>query len=552
LPVVNISRRSLLASASVFVLARALPAMAKPRFLRGGSPTGAAPPPPVSGRSMTVYNTAGTTSPSNTPIHLEMAFVPGEIPAGQIAVPQEGGIDVPYQADRVRTYGDGSLYKASFYFVRATGIPGNGSIQITFSARSGSYSNTSSITTADVVAERDFKLVLSNVHNAVVGDLTTGIGHTYGYTGTVAAKLNGSGGVSGVKVLYPSNITLPNTSVVGGGGTGGVISISGGVVTVVSAGTGYGFIGSGTFTGSFNTAVSTVNSTGNRVNGVEIVQYAKGLFVDGFRARMLVPGLPHYHITIYAERWKKPDGTLLQYRPWAVGGTGLVDTATTITNLTYDADFKNGSTIIVGANGGDTRFQTCHNYIYGSFGTFDVDANPYWENNHAALSAVIPLRNPTEVAYWKRTKVALPWIDGSPTNPIPTTHSSYETTPNGGLAVVCDYTPFGNAGIRSPIGTGGSGSEENAMNTVDMLLYEAQHNGNLSDALVWLKNAKVSAAHALGMPQLGSGIFEKTTMYPANVLSDIGPHIHRNDADPAKPYGGRAELHGVLSPAHFQ
>jgi hypothetical protein len=462
---------------------------------------------------MTIYNTAGTTSPANTPFHLVVAFVPGEVPSGSIAVPQEGGVDVPYQAEIFGTYGDGSLYLVKFYFVRAAGIAGNGSQQITFAVRTGSYSNTSSITTADITGERDFKLVLSNVHNAWAGTTSSGLGTTQ----TMAVTLNGSGGVSGGKALYPSNLTIGTTAVVGGGGTGGQISVSGGVVTVVSAGTGYGFITTSA-TRNCNDIISEVNATGNRTNGVEIVQYAKGRFVDAWRVRALISSINHYHVTFYVERWKKPDGTLLQYRRTVVGGTGWVDTATRITNLTYDADFKDGSTIIVGANGGDTRFQSIHNYIGGSFAALDSDANMYWESNGTAFNAIVPLLSATEAAYWKRSKIALPWIDGVPGNTIPTTHATYEQTSNGGLAVVCDYTPFGCAGIRSPLGSGGGGSEENPMNTVDMLLYEAQVNGNLSNALVWRKNANVSCAHALGFPQLGSGYFEKTTMYPANVL----------------------------------
>jgi hypothetical protein len=505
-------RYFLLGTVSTIALGAA--AAAKPLFMRGGSPVGGGGGS-VAGRSMTIYNTAGTTSPANTPIHLVMTFVSGEVPAGSIAVPQEGGVDVPYQADvGGRTYGDGSLYIVDFYMVRPSGIAGNGSVQITFDVRAGSYSNTSSITTADIVAERDFQIALSNTHTAVAGSLSQGIGSL----STMAITLNGSGGVGGGKALYPSNLTIGTAPVVGGGGTGGQISVSGGVVTVVSPGTGYGFVGSGAFTRKFNDIVSTVNATGNRVNGVEIVQYAKGRFVDAWRARSLVSGLNHYHATICVERWKKPDGTLLQYRRYAVCGTGLVDLATNLTNYTYDFDFKDGTTVIVGANGGDARFQSILNYVGGSFGTFDDDAEAYWESNHTALTAIIPLRNPTEARYFKKSKIALPWLELTPDTPVPTTPAYYELTPNGGLNIVSRYRPFGNAGIRSPMGAASTGSEENPMNALDGLLWEAQLNGNLSDALVWRNNIKVAAAHALGFPQLGSGFFEKTTMFPANVL----------------------------------
>jgi hypothetical protein len=252
------NRRDFLLGTVSTIALGAVPAAAKPLFMRGGSPVGGGGGS-VAGRSMTIYNTAGTTSPANTPFFRMVAFVPGEVPSGSIAVPQEGGVDVPIRR-RYSAPMETAPYIWKILFRPRSRHRGKRSQQITFDVRTGSYSNTSSITTADITAERDFKLALSNVHNAWAGTTSSGLGTTQ----TMAVTLNGSGGVSGGKALYPSKLTIGTTAVVGGGGTGGQISVSGGVVTVVSAGTGYGFI-TASATRKFNDIISEVNATGNRV-----------------------------------------------------------------------------------------------------------------------------------------------------------------------------------------------------------------------------------------------------------------------------------------------
>lgn len=481
-------------------------------FRRGGrGRPGTTPVTPATGESLTFVNTAGSNTPSDVPIQAMMWFAKGRVPSGSIAVPQIGGVDQTYQADNRTYWPDGSLCGSVFRITRASAaISAGATVQVTFDIRSGSYSNTSAITTADITGASDYKISVSNCHTA--------------RTSAIANKqlsIAISGGViSGVKVWHPSNATQTTISVTGAGGTGGQISVSSGTPTIVNAGSGYALTNTtGAFDAEFNSIVSDVAADGNRTGGRRLEQYAKGPACDAWWARTTVSGFPHWHVTIFVERWKKPDGTFLAFRAYAVYGTGLVDTVNAYPNYTYDLDWKDGSTVIKGASTGDTRFETMHNFVGASAATFDLKGKPDWSTDSDAYNAIVPQRTPDECDYFKYTGVILPYQAITPTLTLPATTSGFElNTQSAGNIQICSYQPFGNAGVRSSLGAAGSGNQENPMSELDGLYWMCLRAGDTEMALKWLQNIRASAAHSMSYPQLGAGFFEPTTLYIPNVV----------------------------------
>lgn len=513
----GITRRGLLAGASAAILAAAIQdSDARPLIMRGGhdADSGGVLPLPTGSYSLTYVNTAGTTSPANVPIQAMQWFAPGDVPAGSIAVPQIAAVDQVYQCDQRVYWGDGSLKGACYRIAHAAAIAAAGSVQFDWNIRVGTCSNTSEITTDDITAGSDYKIAITNCHTAQAGAASSsGVGAQKVLALTIAG-----GQVSGAKVWYPSNLTVGTTAVTNGSGSGASVSVSSGVVTVVNPGSGFANVGSGSFTVAFNSVIAAINSGGNHTGGVSLEQYAKGPVCDAWRARTTVSGLNHYHVTFYVERWKKADGTFLAFRACAVPGTGLVDTTNAIPNYTYSMDWKNGATVIRGTSNGDTGFQTMLHFAGSAFGTFGTDARMDWSTSHAAWTAIIQQRTPVECDQFKKSGVILPYLNLTPTATVPTTQSAYEVSLNGGKLFYGIHQPFGSAGIRTPLGTGGAGSQENPMNEVDALYWMSLRNSLTTNAKTWINNIRVGAAHSLSCSQLGGMFFEPTTLYIPNVI----------------------------------
>lgn len=532
--------------------------------------------------SRTFVNLSGSASPAIFPISdSEMHFKKGDVPAGSIAEPQIGGSAAFYQVDS-ETYwpDDGSLRSIKPRIIGESSLAAGASGVADYVAASGSYSSTSSITIDDLLADDDcdFRVALDNVHTArpeyyndKMFSVTIGGGevtsvktwapvgtstHSSTLTGSIASSGGGtvtvtsaSGFLAGRYYLVDSEIifisavagpTLTFTSrgqfgttetghspgatirrlvsVLGGGGSGAYFYVVNGVATIVRPGTGYGNFGAGAFEIAWKDVVTAIQSSSNHSGGRSIEQYAKGPVCDAWRVRTSVSGMPHFHVTFYIERWKKPDGTLLDYLACAVLGNALVDTSNALVNYTYDLTWKNGATVIRGP-GTDSDFETVQHYGSGSCGTHDAEGRMDWVFNDAAFKAIEQQLTADECDYYRSTLVALPWLAMTPTITVPTIESAWDiATGYVGINRVAKYAPFGQTGVRAALGSGGGASQEDPMQMLDGLWWQEQRRGNLTAARTYRRNIRVGTLHAMSFGQLGGGIFEPTTMYIPNVI----------------------------------
>lgn len=470
--------------------------------------------------SITFANTSGSASPSTTPIQTGQAFKQGDVVSGNIAVPQIGGSDIPYQTDNRIFWSDGSL-AFCVYRMLAGVISGGGTQQITFNIRSGSWNNTSSNTVADVTGNSDYKLALTNVHTAQIGAAgSSGISGFLNAEGAVSLTIGGGAVTGGTVFFYDAgHATLPTStfSISNGGGSGAQGHIDGsGNLVITAGGTGYANVGTGSFTIGFNDGVTIVNGSGNH-NGASLVQYAKGPVCDAWRVRVPVSGMKHYHVAFHVERWKDGGGSFLAFKAAAIANNGLVDTVNAMPNYTYSVDWKNGSTVIRGTTNSDGGFTNLQHFIGGAFGTFNTAAQMDWSTNNTAYNAILQKRTPTECDQIKSTGVILPWLNIAPTVTVPTTPVTYEVGSNGGLAFKCVYNPLGSAGIRSPLGSGGGGNQEDPMSQINALHWMALRSSTAGWD-TWLLNGRVGAANSLGTAQLGGAVLDPTTFYLPNVV----------------------------------
>lgn len=562
-------------------------ASALPRFLPRGGATAGPPPVATTTITQTFANTADSDGPANVPINQMEWFVRGSVPAGQIMVPTVGGvIDLTYQADAVVYWGDGSLCGVRFRIDRAATIVAGGTFQVVCVPRAGAYDNASTVTTADVVAETDLRVVLTNLHTATVelGDgrmatLTIGGGQVTGgryyfanpssteyatltasldgaYVGTITPSVVTGGNftanryylvdseilsVTTVTGSNPYTLTIaargqlgttaaPHAAgatirelfpVSGGGGTGAQVYLLNGAVVVAAPGSGYVNVGSGTVTASVNAIVAAVATGGNRANGVRIEQYARGPVCNAWRLATTVPGAPHLVVWFYVERWVL--GGSVAYRRTALVSNGTVDLTAGVTwpNYTYDVDLTDGATIIWGTGNGDAGSTTLANYAGSAAPILDPDGRPFWSTNHAAFSAIIPQRTPTECDNLKLTGIILPWMPLVPVVPIPTDPATFpgNSDNNGGNTYyVGRYVPFGQFGTRCPLAGGAVGNVENPMTEVDALYWMELRAGRPANARVWLNNIRVAAANTFVAPQLGCPMVEPTTLLVPNVI----------------------------------
>ena len=464
--------------------------------------------------SITFANTSGSASPATTPIQTYQVFPRALVPSGSIAVPQIGGSDIPYQADNRIFWDDGSLMGA-VYRVLAGSIAGNGTQQITFNVRSGSWVNTSAITTTDITGASDFKVAITNCHTAQVGPAKAGSSGACGFQNVVALTIGGGAITGGTVWGWPTK-TGGTFNVTNGSGTGGQVTVSSaGVITGVTPGSGYAFLGtSGSFGASFNAAVSA---------GTYVKQYAKGPICDAWEVitqwKDATSGtaLPHTHATFFVERWKDGSGNFLVFKSICLLGSGLLDTANNLPNYTYDLDWKNGSTVIRGTTNGDHGYTNLLHYSACAMGTFGLDALEDWSANDVALKAIIQQRTPTECDQFKLAGLATPWLAINTSIPTPTV-PAYYTYDDSDLGFVYQYQPFGSAGVRSPLGSGGSGHNEAPLWLGNTLHWQNLRAGNTAAAKVWGANNRVAAAHGLGSCQTGAAVLEPATFNLGNVI----------------------------------
>ncbi len=467
--------------------------------------------------SRTFINTAGATSPADTPIRwCKMSFVEGDVPPGYIAVPQILGVDVAgWQASRVTYWDtDGSLKEAQFPLIHG-GTAAGATFQITFDRRSGSYSNTSAITTASITAASDYRVALSNVHTAQVGSFpSSGNGYPNDRMMTVTI---GGGVVTGVKTWFRTLTTAATYNITGGGGAGGNITSNvDGSVTINNAGSGYSNIGP--FDIGFNNIVAAVNAGASHAGGVALDQYYKGGICDAWTAHGLISGMPHAHVFFDIERWKKADGSFLALHAMAEVCNGTVDTVNTIPNYTFDLEWKNGATVIRGVSTGDTRLQTVMCTIASSGKTLDAQTNGDWSTSSAAFNAIIPQWTAAECDYYRRA-TGTPLMQIAPSVPVPSVPLAWETnSSDGGWDNVGLYQPFlGTAGIRCPLGGGGSGNSIQ-LRGLDNLVLMSWRAGLTSAARTWLNNMRVTAAHGPHLGQMGGPFVEPPTLWPPNCI----------------------------------
>ncbi len=465
------------------------------------------------GSSITFTNSLVSASPNPTPIQVGQGFVRGSVPAGSIAEPNVNGTPLAtWQADNQSYWDDGSLRFAVYRFLLAS-VAGFGSVQVVFVIGAGTWPTTSTITTSDVTAETDHKIVITGCHTAQVGP-AKGVG----IAKEQVLSLTMAGGViTGGTVWYPSNMTAATTNVTGGGGTGAQVSVAAGVITVVNGGSGYALVGgTGSFSASFNTGIATNTGSGNHV-GTSLVRYAQGPACDAWRLRMPISGMDHGHVSFYIERWKTAAGTLLTYKRSAIVGNGLVDTTKTLPNYTYNLNWQDGAAVIRGTGIGSAGFTNLNHFAGSSFGTFDAAGLPDWSVNDAAYKAVTAQRTAAECDQFKAPGLALGWLAITPTVPVPTTPAVYETNLNGGLNFLCSYQPLGSAGVRSPLGSASLGPQVAPMSGINTLHWMSQRAG-LAGAATWLRNSRVGAVNSFGSAQLGAGMFDPTTFYVPNVI----------------------------------
>ncbi len=424
------------------------------------------------GTSITVTNSSGSASPSPTPMQVGQGFVRGNVPAGSIATPTVSGSPLgTWQADNQSYWDDGSLRFAVYRFLLSS-ITGLGSTQVVFVVGVGSWPTTSSATTADVTGETDFKVVITNCHTATVGVGSTDT--TTLNSGKVIALTIGGGQVTGGTVWYSTTASGAATAVQGGGGTGASLSLVSGILTVVNSGSGYDYLGgTGSFSALFNTGIGIINGSGNHV-GASLARYAKGPACDAWRLRMPISGIDHAHVTFYVERWKTSGGTLLVYKSLAVMGNGLADTTKTVRNLTYNLNWQNGASVILGTGIGTTGYTNLLHFIGSSFGTFDSAGLMNWSINDTAYKAVTQQRTSIECDEFKATGLAPPWLGITPTTAVPTIPAVYESNLNGGLNYLCNYQPLGSAGVRSPLGSASLGPQVAPLSGINTLHWMSQ------------------------------------------------------------------------------
>lgn len=529
----KLTRRSILtaaAAAAVHHQAGAWPA----RFPAGGQVVAA---PITAGMSRTFVNTGSSATPSDWGIEFMMLFPRGAVPAGSIAEPKVGGVVQNYNVSEMnfQHWDDNSYHFIKYYITRtASPLAAGASITFDFSdVHEGSWDFTTAVDETDFTSETDFVFRLSNVHTARLSPISQVSGKVIALTID-----NSSGQISGAKATYPTNTTIPTANVIYGNGTGGQLSITSGVPTIVNPGSGFSFEGSGVYEAAFNDIIAAAESGGNFANGVAWEWVGRGKACDEIKGRIVLP-LSHYHVWFYILRFKKANGSLLSYAFTMRGNLGLID-SDDLTDYTFDLDIFNraaSSTAIRGASVGYEPHQTICQYVFTGAHGFNENADYDWTDNSDARNAVQLVLTPDECLYFRKA-FTHPFDTLDSTRSVPTTYFEWNhlggdpdggDTETSGIVSIGKYRPMGTFGLRN--GFQQDGGDSNLFAGYPECLYYywlACYHGRQSEALVYLNNVKVSAAHGASSGNAGGGaLVEKTTTrlpncYPASQYSFPG------------------------------
>jgi len=161
LRVAKLTRRGLLAGTSAAILASAMPAAARPLFLRAGHPRGGGAP---AGQVTTfqIAETAGAASSGFKRVGL--VFKDGDVPAGSRIKIQRGGADVPAQFDNRSSWQwTGNSLRFCTACIRDTDFAANESRTYAVIVETGAFDNTSAATLSDVTAATDFQVAFTSM-----------------------------------------------------------------------------------------------------------------------------------------------------------------------------------------------------------------------------------------------------------------------------------------------------------------------------------------------------------------------------------------------------
>jgi hypothetical protein len=507
---------------------------------------------------LSVTNSAGTSSPADSPKTFGQQFPRGAVPAGSRVKPLVAGVPLPFQCDDRVFWDDGSLMSASFRAL-VPALAAGATVSMDFALESGAFDNTSAATLSDVTGGSDFKLLINNRHEARCT-------YTSFPQGTVIALRQSGGGISAASVIIPSNGNAPTGSfgtlgVVGGGGSGAALQllqtavggtrnsggssfvpgdvgailtstvgglriridgVSGGAVNaqtiidggsfsaapgalsfsgasgagftftptswlpdganVTAPGAGFGPRGSGSWQASFNTAAAGTE--------VELVQYAKGAVCDAWFGTMQLKDVaggaadPTTLVKFYVERWKKRDGTFLDFKATARLHYGTVDFSATQRPFTCDLEWKNGATTIRGASHGDPGFADYVNFCMASAFALDQHAQLDWVSaNGPAWNALVNTRSPAQIAQFKAAGVLPPVLPITPSVATPTTEAPYGST----YSIIPLYQPGFYACCEVPLNTSGTHHDLGWWPGAYAVHHRTQNPA-------WLRQARVNAA----------------------------------------------------------
>ncbi len=512
MPVRKITRRAALAGAAA---ALATPAFARPP--RGGSPQTPAVPL-TGGLSRTIVNTSASPTPTDWVTSVMMEFQPGDVPAGSIAEPEVAGVPQVYNVSQasLQHFGDGSLWTAEYHITQSGALAAGAPRTYDFRIKPGTFGATSSITEAAFIAETDFRYKLSKVHTARTPNITAQL---------FALTINSiTGQVDGAKVYHPANMTVPTQNVLYGNGAGAQISITGGVPTIVNPGSGYSYVGTGTYEATLNSIFAAVAAGGNNANGVSWEWVAKGPACDELKATIVLP-LAHYHVRFYIRRWKKVDGSFLDYSFDIRGTIGTIGAAS-MHNYTFDLDIlENVSGFARGASTGHEPYTTIIQNVGSGVLTVDEKADSAWLGvNGAAFNAIRPVLTQAECLYFRRA-AGLPYDTVLSTRALPVGTAYWADDASAGndeecgLKVIGKYRPGGTYGLRKSTQNSPSDTNLFAGSPECLYYYWLQcYHGNRAAALQYLNNVAVTIANGSSVGNMGGGmLIEPSTTYLPNV-----------------------------------
>jgi hypothetical protein len=181
--------------------------------------------------SMDVVNSGATASPADSPKVLPQIFPRGVVPSGSRKRPYVNGVALSYQADERTFWDDGSLMKA-VYRVLMPSIAAGGTATVDFITEAGAFDNSSAGVITGVTGASDFKVALTNMHEARATYTSTPEGLT-------VALRQSAGAISAAVLKIPASAdtagdaahSFGTLAVSGGGGTSATLQLNHKVIT---------------------------------------------------------------------------------------------------------------------------------------------------------------------------------------------------------------------------------------------------------------------------------------------------------------------------------